>query len=224
MTSDNGRILGPDNTPTTTVASGVWGLDELYEARLGNIWPGQPVPPTFAMELVEPSSIAFSGTSAAIVGGGSVTFTAVSSLSLNNVFSSTYDNYMVVTRNVASGNNALQLRLRVGGTDDSTSNSYVNQFIVADGTVVSASRTTATQGVLGTLSSSQRSGQTVFFYGPALAQPTAFRNVDASGVNNAYLLDRANTHNQSVSYDGLTFIPNPTLNFTGRVAVYGLRG
>jgi len=39
MTSDNGRILGPDNTPTTAVASGVWGLDELYEARLGNIWP-----------------------------------------------------------------------------------------------------------------------------------------------------------------------------------------
>jgi len=45
MTSDNGRILGPDNTPTTTVASGVWGLDELYEARLGNIWPSIFVPP-----------------------------------------------------------------------------------------------------------------------------------------------------------------------------------
>jgi hypothetical protein len=35
----NGGVVGPDNTPTTTVASGVWTLDELFLARADNIWP-----------------------------------------------------------------------------------------------------------------------------------------------------------------------------------------
>jgi hypothetical protein len=36
-----GNIKGVDNTPTSSVASGVWSLREQYLARVQNIWPGR---------------------------------------------------------------------------------------------------------------------------------------------------------------------------------------
>ena len=36
---NNGGIIGPINTPTTSVASGVWGVNEVYDARINDIWP-----------------------------------------------------------------------------------------------------------------------------------------------------------------------------------------
>ena len=37
----NGGIIGVINTPTASVASGVWTLNEVLLARSQNIWPGQ---------------------------------------------------------------------------------------------------------------------------------------------------------------------------------------
>ena len=44
MAKDNGGIIGILNTPTTSVASGVWAIEDQFNARVSNIWPGQPVP------------------------------------------------------------------------------------------------------------------------------------------------------------------------------------
>jgi hypothetical protein len=177
----------------------------------------------FAMELVTPSSIAFSGTSASIVGSGSVDFSAVSSLSLNGVFSADYDNYMVSIR--YSGTNAgtsVLARLRTSGSDSSTG--YTRQYIIANGTSVSAAReTSANEARVGVSSSTQRSGSAVHIYGPFLGQPTAFRDVTIYGSSSGTLWDNASTHSVSTSYDGLTIFVLSG-DFTGNVAVYGLRG
>ena len=39
MNQDNGGIIGKINTPTTSVASGVWTLDSQFEAQSSSIWP-----------------------------------------------------------------------------------------------------------------------------------------------------------------------------------------
>ena len=39
MNQDNGGIIGKINTPTTTVASGVWTLQDQFEAQSSSIWP-----------------------------------------------------------------------------------------------------------------------------------------------------------------------------------------
>jgi hypothetical protein len=44
MAKENGGIIGVVNTPTTSVASGVWASQDQYNARVGDIWPGQPQP------------------------------------------------------------------------------------------------------------------------------------------------------------------------------------
>ena len=42
MAKENGGIIGVVNTPTQSVASGVWASQDQYNARVGDIWPGQP--------------------------------------------------------------------------------------------------------------------------------------------------------------------------------------
>ena len=39
MQRGNGAVLGKQNTPTTSVATGVWALNEVQRAVLGGIWP-----------------------------------------------------------------------------------------------------------------------------------------------------------------------------------------
>ena len=45
---DNGSVIGPANTPTASVASGVWSLDEMAEAQRDSIWPN----PQFTFEKI----------------------------------------------------------------------------------------------------------------------------------------------------------------------------
>ena len=39
MDQNNGGIIGKINTPTTSVASGVWSLDSQFESQSGSTWP-----------------------------------------------------------------------------------------------------------------------------------------------------------------------------------------
>lgn len=39
MNQDNGGIIGKVNTPTTSLASGVWSLDSQFDSQAASIWP-----------------------------------------------------------------------------------------------------------------------------------------------------------------------------------------
>ena len=174
------------------------------------------------MILVTPSSVNRTGTSATINASGSVSFTACSVLSLNGVFSSTYDNYIIDIRFLGTVfGAALRIRMRSTGTDNATVNAYARQYVIADSTSVSGERSSDTFANI-SFANNTREGLNLFLYGPNLSQPTAGRSVTVSGSNNAYIYDSAFTHNQSTSYDGFTFIPSSG-NVTGLVKVYGLR-
>lgn len=203
----------------TTV--GRWSPNKVRKRLLEDTW----VFPNSGMILMRPTSIVVAGVGAtASIGvNGSVTFTSAESLSLDGVFTSGYDNYMVVMRHLGSAANTLLFRLRASGTDASGSN-YTRQFISADNTTVSGARATSqTSARVLNIATSQRQGDVVSIYGPYLAQPTAMRNVSAGSASNAEILDFANTHSLSTSYDGFTLITG-TGTFTGLVSVYGLGG
>ena len=181
---------------------------------------------TNGIVLLTPSSVAVTGSgseTATINSGGSVTFSACGSLSLNGVFSSTYDNYVIDLRYVGTGNQEnLSFRLRSSGSD-ATGTNYVRQALVTNSTTVSAGRNTYDSGYFGLNDSEQRSGLTGYFYGPALAQPTAARSVSATGDGGARTWDEAVTHSLSTAYDGITFLTTGAgVTFTGLVKVYGL--
>ena len=179
------------------------------------------------MVLLTPTSIAYTGTSATIGANGSVEFTAVSSLSLNGVFSADYDNYMISVWHEDSASEALNARLRSSGSDASATN-YVWQNLRSDGypTVDAVRLSTQSEYRIGSTFSNLRSGLVCCIYGPFLAQPTAFRSqgVEAdSSVDNVRIYDTAGTHSLSTSYDGLSLIC-VSGNFTGLFSVYGLVG
>jgi hypothetical protein len=165
-----------------------------------------------------PTSIAYSGTSAGINADGGVDFSAVTSLSLNGVFTSDYDNYLIVFQ--ATAGETVYFRMRASGTDNSTASSYVRQQLSANSTTVSGTRITDNQGAAFNVAGTLTAGSFFHIYGPYLAQPTATRSVNAWDSNSARINDVAGTHNQSTSYDGITFTSSPTA-MTGNIHVFG---
>lgn len=175
--------------------------------------------------LLTPTSVDKTGGSstATISANGSVSFGLCETLRLNGVFSADYDNYMLVMRFTGSSGNDINIRFSSGGVDNSTASSYRAQYLLASSTTVSGYRTNAgTVGLWGYNRSTSGSGQVSWFYGPYLAQPTAYRSVSAYDDSGADMVDVAGTHNQSASYDGIWFDPNG-FTLSGRVAVYGMR-
>lgn len=178
---------------------------------------------TNGIVLIKPTSVAKTGGSstATINAGGSVTFGLCSTLSLNGVFSSLYDNYIIDARYVGSTFQALTLRMRGNESDNSTASSYVAQQIVGSSTTISSQRVTGASAFVSAAVDTQRSGSHAVLYGPHLSQPTAGRFVNVSGDVGGVIVDWAFTHNQSTAYDGFSlFAASGT--FSGLIKVYGL--
>jgi len=182
---------------------------------------GNPVFNIPGMVLMKPTSITHSGTSATLGANGQVTFTAVTSLSLNGVFTADFDNYVLSVRDVGSGNLVIRGRLRTGGSDASGSD-YTVQYLEANNTSVFGGRYTQSDFIIGATDSTVRSGDSVMIYGPNLAQPTATRVVNVGGNSSARITDAACTHSLSTAYDSFTIFMSSG-NITGACAVYGIR-
>ena len=72
----NGGIIGPLNTTTTTRATGVWSSNEVYDARVKNVWPIGPVLYNYAKYTIDsgttyinPSQFTYLGTFAGHTSG-----------------------------------------------------------------------------------------------------------------------------------------------------------
>jgi hypothetical protein len=178
---------------------------------------------TNGLVVMTPTSVAKTGTgsTATINSDGSVTFSACETLSLNGVFTSSYDNYMIAIRHTCNQSSAaLSGRLRVSGSD-ATGTNYTRQYILALDTSVTAAReSTQSSARIAAMTNSQRGGDTCFVFGPFLAQPTAFRYAGIYPDLNAGIADAVSTHSLSTSYDGLTLFM-ASGNFTGLLTVFG---
>ena len=151
------------------------------------------------------------------------TFSASSAVNINNVFSATYDRYLVVgsmTSSNASVNH--NLRLRASGTDNTTASSYVLQVLQAADTTVSTVRNTNDRFQEFTAASSTLlNAFSATFFDPFVAAPTTIENYGLATIDSAYIRVSAGTHNQSTSYDGFSYIPQSG-TVTGSISVYGL--
>lgn len=184
------------------------------------------MPGTNGLVVMRPASIVSSGSgnSSTINANGSISFSSCASLSMNGVFTSAYDNYMLVTETSASGGGDFAFRLRVSGTDSSSS--YTWQYVRFNNTTQTAARGVAqTSGYIGSvdITGTTRDGHTMYLFGPYLSQTTVTRSVPAwSGYNNtgAEIYDFATTHTVSSSYDGITIFPGSG-SITGIITIFG---
>lgn len=178
------------------------------------------MPDIAGLKLIKPTSVAGTGVSMSTT--GKVTFTSSTSISINGCFTSTYNNYLIISNIIGSVNSQnLWYRLRSSGTDASGSN-YIRQYLAGTAASIFGARATAqTYGFNGWLDGG-RNGSHLYLYGPFLSQPTASRCVTAgseAGGSSAVIED-ACTHSLSTSYDGITFLTSSG-NATGTLCVYG---
>ena len=149
---------------------------------------------------------------------------AQTTVSIDNCFTSTYENYRIVinlSAFAADGN--LSLRMRVGGVDTSTN--YVSQRLGATGATVFASANplgTDEMYIMSVISAEPRTGAVAFdMFAPQLATDTTcvthFGALDV--INGNVLITTWNAQNSNTAFDGFTVIG--TQNMTGTIRVYG---
>ena len=173
----------------------------------------------FGLVLVKPSTVV-NGTDN---GKGTVSFSAASSISLNDVFSSTYDNYRIVCRftDTVSGGSNIDLRLRVGGADASGANTYKHQLVNFEGGSTSTGRYNLTSMIIGGsgTSATQLNTWALDMFSPNLATATTIQSASLSNYDNAYMRFSHGNHAVATAYTGFTFFSDG--NMTGTISVYG---
>jgi hypothetical protein len=168
-------------------------------------------------------------TSAADFGGGLVhietqTFSAVSAVDFDGVFSADYDSYEILLSAAASTPVHLRLRFRAGGVSD-TSNLYRTQIIFAQSTTLNASRPEA-PGTLASFAGSNNIATNeivniqINVRNPFATKRTPFNTHWNS--NGESLVLGGGSFDGNISFDGIQILPN-TGNITGSMSVYGYR-
>lgn len=175
------------------------------------------------LSIVTPTSIANSGGSAS-ASGGAVTFSGVSSVSLNGIFTSTYANYRLIISGMTStsGSAEVRSRFRVSGSD-ATSSDYYDQGIYGNGTTVGATRSSAvTFNRFGYSNNSGVGHVTADICSPHLATSTGMNSNSllTAGGPQTYLFSQMFL--VTTAFDGITFIID-TGTFSGTIRVYGYK-
>ena len=192
-----------------SVASEVESLANYATVNYADTQPGS--------KLVVPTSVAVGSGSASINTAGQVSFSGASSVSLNDVFSSTYDNYKVIFK-LTAGGNTITLRLRASGSDVTSNyqSSLVNLNFTGAASLVGYNST-----ALGTTSfwvGNSACVAGIDVVSPFLAEKTNFLGLSRANEGNTIVGQNTNT----ISYTGFTLITD-TSTMTGTVAVYGYK-
>ena len=132
----------------------------------------------------------------------STTFSAISSLSIDNCFTASYANYRVVVTAVGTAAAEVRLRLRVAGADNSTSN-YYNGAVETGGNFAPTSAADNVRvGYVNAASSI--TGMALDLFSPALAaqkqQFGIIQRQDSSGAQSGRI-------NIATAFDGFTEPP-----------------
>jgi hypothetical protein len=147
-------------------------------------------------------------------------FTTASTINVNNVFSSTYTNYLLNIIFDASTELDVQLRLRVGGVDNSTANSYKRQTIEASGGSSTVTQTQRDNYLLGAGNASAPSAIQAYLFQPFSAAKTPIMSNNQRSSNTTTIFISWAYHDQTVSYDGFSLLTS-TGTITGTYSVYG---
>jgi|LakMenEpi03Aug12_release.lakeMendotaPanAssembly.Ray.scaffolds.fasta_scaffold81772_3 hypothetical protein len=170
-------------------------------------------------------AIAGAASSPALILTGSADFTTSSAVNINNCFSATYLNYLVLINltAVSATDSDLSVRLRVGGADNTSSNYYDNTYQNNGSTAGGNRVNAATSWGFGNMASSkatQLATQATFLdpFSSITTKVLSQSNRWNSSDNNQFLM--VNEHRVASSFDGVSFIPSSG-TISGKIRIYG---
>ena len=168
------------------------------------------------------------------VGGGliyvtSATFSGASSFSVNNCFTSAYDNYRVTIQvdTVVTAGVEFNLRLRAAAADNTTSNYGMGMLQASANSASATNSATQTNARIGALqATAQPQVFTLDIFAPQLAKITTgnYDNARASGTT--VIIERGGfVFNATTQFDGFSCASNAFAgtNITGTVKVYAYK-
>jgi len=211
-------------TPGTAVAGDVltaafWNSnvrDNLndHESRINDV----------GLVIVTPTSIAGTGVTSS---NGKVSFASSTAVSVNGVFTSSYDNYMIVINARSnSNNNTLNMRFRSSGTDLSSAlHNWAYLRLGSNATAYNINGASATEMMIGNLDSTGRTGISFDVFGPNTTETRKVLAVKGSayqtGIGNLLIVSGGAECASSTAFDGFTIFPNAGSDVTGSLRVYG---
>lgn len=173
------------------------------------------------LRLITPTS----ATNGTVGATGAVTFSGVTSVSLNGVFSSTYDYYKIILDTEPSSASAANLRMRLRTTSDLTTADYNNSG-VGNSTVASdtlgytRSGTNATYWNLQTMPDNRRGFTSMDIYNPNIAAQTYFNA--QSIINNGAQNTTGGLYATTTQATGFSVF-YAAGNIAGTIRVYGYK-
>jgi hypothetical protein len=170
-----------------------------------------------SLTLISPTSISFSGTSASTTNGKTV-FNACTSLSLNGIFSSAYDNYLIISTPFVQSQSIMNwMRFRAGGTD--TTSGYNNSGWYQPAGSGWNSNPDINDAFYHQQPGTTQGSAVMNIQNPNLAQATFVNNQRASIASGSGSISN---QSGSTQFDGLT-VYQTSGTFTGTIRVYGIR-
>jgi hypothetical protein len=167
---------------------------------------------------------------AAAAGGGDLvrittqTFTSTNAVNIDSVFSSTYDNYLMLLNVTSSAANALEMKFRTGGSTNSTGN-YGNTWRY---TQYGSGGATGTLGMVAgsTFMYLQDLTNSATSIAMQLFNPFASFNTHVTYLGNqgnGYGVVGAGQFNATTSFDGINLVAATSGTVTGSVSIYGYK-
>lgn len=181
-----------------------------------------PVTRTALTNIVPTSVNTTGGTTTINATTGMVTCTSATGISLNNVFSATYDNYLINVNGTNSGS-TYDFKLRTGGgspVDISSDYWFFTEYFYS-GTYTTQQNGTAasTGGGRAGIGAGYHSILQITLTAPFLAQRTVGYIDGSGGYSGPSIHHGVFLHNIATSYPSFTLITGSA--FTGYITVYG---
>jgi hypothetical protein len=225
-----GMVTYLEDIDSLSVNNGTaWTIDRTIQVFAGTAARGSAIPTpvegmyahlndTDTLQYYNGSAWANAGASSGLTLLNTTSFSAVASQSVNNVFSASYDNYKILlTLTGFSGDGNVQMRLRVGGSDN-TNNEYTRSKLFWASNNLSG----VDSGSSGTSSfligeTATNTSSSIELYGPFASELTK-HNTQAAKDNNGLIYSGSST--VTTSYTGFTLLTTGS-TISGRVSVYG---
>jgi len=153
-------------------------------------------------------------------------FSGVASQSVNDVFSSTYDNYVIMVNNLSAstGTPNIFMRLRVSGADNTSAQYSVNFITRAGAGFATGQVLSQTSWDFGTIDATAKSFMELKLADVNLAANTGLTTNTLTRYQNAIQQDYAIagcSHAVASAFTGFTIYPTAN-NITGTISVYGV--
>ncbi len=189
---------------------------KIYQSQIRPTEEIGAVQTTPGMKLIVPTS----ATNGTVGATGTVTFSGVSSVSVNGVFSSAYDNYKIIIGN-GSGSTANSGKLKLGST--STGYYYFATYGRYNATTITGENGANVAAWVNMISYNTSNIQgDITLYGPYLAKPTTFENITNVVGTAEYHWRGGGYLNDTTSYTAFTLTPDSG-TISGTIQVYGYK-